>query len=85
MILSGSASVTADHTLCMQLEWGGSMSGRVVAVADIPIAWDLLTSVTDSTQPVVSTDIYIQINHEPYIIDNFNQSGWAYGTSRTPS
>lgn len=82
VILSGSASVTAGDTLCMQLEWGGSMSGSVDPVTDIPIGWDLLTSVTDSTQPTVSTDIYIEIRHEPYVIGGFNQGGWAYGTSR---
>ena len=82
VILSGSASVTANHTLCMQLEWGGSMSGSVDAVADVPIAWDVLTSVTDLTEPVVSTDIYIEVSHEPYLVGTFNQGGYADGTSR---
>lgn len=81
-ILSGSASVTAGGTLCMQLEWGGSMSGSVDTVADVPIAWDVLTSVTDLTEPVVSTDIYIEVSHEPYMVGTFNQGGYAYGTSR---
>ena len=83
VILSGSASVTANHTLCMQLEWGGSMSGSVDAVADVPIAWDVLTSVTDLTEPVVSTDIYIEVSHEPYLVGTFNQGGYADGTSRS--
>ena len=81
VILSGSASVTDVTTLCMQLEWGGPMSGSIDSIVDIPIAWDFTVSVTDPTVPVLATDIYIEISHEPYLVDGFNQGGWAYGTS----
>ena len=81
VILSGSASVTDVTTLCMQLEWRGPMSGSIDSIANIPIAWDFTVSVTDQTDPVLSTDIYIEISHEPYSVGGFNQGGWAYSTS----
>jgi hypothetical protein len=82
VILSGSASVTGDTSLCMILEWRGAMSGPVDAVTDIPIAWDVLTSVTDPADPAVSTDIYIEISHQAYPVGQFNQVGFAYSTSQ---
>ena len=81
VILSGSASVTDATTLCMQLEWGGSMSGSIDSIADIPIAWDFNVSVTDLAQPVVSSDIYLEISHQPYFVGGFNQGGYAYSKS----
>jgi hypothetical protein len=81
VILSGSASVTDVTTLCMQLEWLGSMSGSVDTIADIPIAWDFTVSVTDLALPVLSSNIYIEISHQPYFISGFNQGGYTYSTS----
>ncbi|MBL8144454.1 MAG: PEP-CTERM sorting domain-containing protein [Acidobacteria bacterium] len=65
----------------MQLEWGGSMSGTIDSVADVPLAWDFSVSVSDQAQPLVSTDVYFEVSHQAYLVGGFNQGGYAYSTS----
>ena len=79
VVLSGSASSTGSGVFCLDLEWRGALSGSIDPTNNIPIAFDYTVNFTAPTFTFVQSFVYVQLDHEPYVSQGFNQSGYGYG------